>query len=251
MCLFSQAYAAIFLVEPVDTKLQSGQSVALGSIAKGETLRLITRKKSELPAQWDSISVNREMLPEGWGFEEIETDKTMIALLSTPSNALVSTQRIQFTLSSKSQPAFAETFYADLSVRDNLLTVTIENLNQGVVVGETAQFKLIASNDSIAEHNIAIASDLPSYWFEPMSVRAEPHSTLAVDLNVNALVYGERSFRFTVSSLHNDSAFNFPALLSVSPTLRGKYVSALFGFPFFSPGLLPYYLLNGFLSLLS
>ena len=74
---------------------------------------------------------------------------------------------------------------------------------------------------------------------------------LQFDLNVNALAYGKRNFTITVSSLQNSMQQAFPAELGIAPTLRGKYLASLFGFPFFSPSLLPYYLVNGFLSLLS
>ena len=250
-CLFSEAFAAVFLVEPVDKRLENSEAVVLGNIAKGETLRIVARKKSEQSAEWNTIIVDLETLPQGWKFSARETDKTIIAELSLPANAQVSTQRLEFTVSNKSQPSFAETFYANISVRDKLMTATIENLSQRVVVGETANMKLIVSNDSVAEHRLAISSNLPTYWFEPLEVIVTPNGTTETDLNINAVAYGERNFKLEVSSLQNDTVFCFPASLGIAPTLQGKYVSALFGFPFFAPSLLPYYVVNGFLSLLS
>jgi len=251
LLLANSCFAAIFIVEPVDRKVQNGQSVALGKMARGETVRLIVRKKSDSAVEWDSISVEQELLPKGWNFESSETDKTLIALISSPADAEISTQRIGFTVGNKSQPLFSETFYGSISVREKLLTVTVENLNQEALVGQTAQFKLIANNDSIAEHKLLVKSDLPSYWFESRSITIPALSKEEVDLNVGALAYGQRQFRFTVSSLQNDTSFQFPASLSVKPTLRAKFFSGFIGLPFYSPSLFSQYLFLGFLAWLS
>ncbi len=245
----NSVFGTVFLVEPVDAKVQSGEEIALGKAAKGETVRIVLKKKSELSVEWNSIAVGQ--LPQGWKSSSVETDKTLIALISIPANAVVSTQRIQFVLSNKSQPLFAESFFGNLSVRDNLLTVTIDNLNQQTIVGEKVRFRLIANNDSIAEHTVSIASDLPSYWLQPFSVKLNPSAATEIDLNVNAVAYGERRFNLIVSSTHNEKKFVFPASLSVNPTLKGKYTAALYGFPFFSPSLISNYLVNAFLALLS
>ncbi|MBN2067274.1 MAG: hypothetical protein JW744_02300 [Candidatus Diapherotrites archaeon] len=251
LVLAQGSIAAIFLVEPVDQMLESNDTVAFGKVAAGETLRVIVEKKSGLAAEWNEISVNQLLLPAGWSAKSIETDKTLIAEISLPRKAEVSTQRIEFTVSNKASPLFSETFYGGVSVRDGLLTVSIDNLDQGVVVGHTASFRLTASNDSIAPHAISVESSLPRYWFSPISVSVPAGGKSELDLNVDALAYGKRGFIFKVKSELNDESSSFPASLEVSPTLRGKFFSGLVGFPFFSPSLFSQYLLIGFLAVLS
>ncbi len=242
-------HATVYLVEPLDQRLSQNQEVFFGKIAAGETLKVVAKKKSDFGVEWNSLSVNVQLLPNGWDAEMVETDKTIIANVKVPANALISTQRIGFTASNSIEPMFSETFYGMVSVNENLLSASIENLNQGVVLGEKAEFSLVLNNDSIADHSVIVRTDLPDYWFSAQTVGLKPLEAKTVEMPVIPYSYGEKSFSFTVSSMENDSQFRFPAKMNVKPTLVGMFQAPLVGFPFFSPGLLPCYLINGFLSL--
>jgi len=249
LCL--QAYAAVYLVEPLDQKLSPGQELSFGKISRGETLKVVVKKKSDLGQDWSQISVDPEFLPPSWKAESIETDKTLIALVTLSEDAAVSIQRLKFLAVNNLQPELNESFFATVSVHESLLSASIEDLGQDAVLGQPALFNLVLNNDSIAEHSLKAESSLPGYWFESREIKLLPNETRAVALSVQPLTYGEKSFSFNVFSLHNDTSFDFPAKLNTKPTLLGMYQAPITGLPIFSPTMLPYYLINGILSIFS
>ncbi len=252
LLLFSTAYGAVYLVEPVDRKVlpSSSEVFSFGKVAKGETMRLVIKKKSDLSFDWAILSVDSSLLPPGWKVDSIAEDKSLIAEITVPRNAEVSTQQIKFTASNPAEPVLSETFYASVLVQENLLDASVEELSQETVLGEVEKFNLVLNNDSIASHRVKVRSSLPSYWFSSQTVVLEPKQAKNVELSVVPYAYGEKNFQFEVLSLENSKTFSFPARLSVKPTLSGMYLASFGGFPFFSPGMLPFYLLNGFLSIL-
>ena len=251
LLLVFPAYATVYLLEPVDQTLSAGEAVSFGKIARGETLKVVVKKKSDLASEWTSLSVDEQLLPDGWSVESVETDKTLIVHVSVPKNAPISTQRIRFTVSSAAAEMFDGAFYATVSVQENLLSASIENLAKAAVFDTETKFSLVLSNDSVADHSVRIESSLPGYWFSSKTVELKPHETKVVELPVFPKSYGEKNFSFIVSSLKNSKRFSFPAKLNVKPTLAGMYQTSIGGFSFFSPGMLPSYLINGLLSLIS
>lgn len=251
LTLVGMAFADVYLVEPVDKTVKPTDSDALffGKVAGGETMNVVIKKKSGTGPEWDSFSVDLSILPQGWGSKIVETDKTLIAMISIPRNADTSTQRIKLTARNSSEPAFDQSFYATVSVNDSLLDASFENLGLDAVVGEPAKFALVLNNDSIAPHTVSVESTLPSYWFPARAIELAPLETKTVELDVMPYYYGEKNFSFNVHSALNGKSFSFPAKLSVKPTLAGMYRAGMAGFPFFSPGTLPYYIISGFLSL--
>ncbi|MCX6798599.1 MAG: hypothetical protein NTW59_00705 [Candidatus Diapherotrites archaeon] len=195
LALACSVQAEVFLIEPVDTKLSDSGEAFFGQMACGETMRVIVNKKSGMGAPWDEIAVDPSTLPPGWKAVATETDKTLIAEITAPANAIVSTQRLRFVLSNSSQPPFfAESFFGSVSVRENLLAVTIENLQQRTVVGSTVQFRLNLNNDSIASNTVLVRSSLPEYWFKPVEVELQPKESKTLALDVFVFSYGERQF---------------------------------------------------------
>jgi len=241
--------AAIYLVEPLDQKVSANDELFFGKVARGETVQVVIKKKSDMANEWLSLKVEKQLLPPGWKVESVQSDKTLIARVTIPKDAQISTQRIGFAAGNPDAQMFNETFYATVSVNENLLNASIESLNQDAILGETGAFSLLLNNGSIAEHSVSLKSSLPSYWFSSLEIKLKPHETKTVELPVTPQSYGEKNFSFTVSSKLNSKQFVFPAKMKVKPTIVGMYQSPLAGFPFFSPGLLPYYLINGFLSI--
>lgn len=244
------AYSAIYLVEPIDRELSHNEEISFGKIASGETLKIVVKKKTGMPFEWNTLNVDSQLLPREWKFESVETDKTLIGLLSIPKNAPMSAQRIKVVAGNSAEQVVSESFFANLSVNENLLDVSIENPVQETVLGDSAIFKIVVSNDSIADHLISVESSLPNYWFAKHIQTIAPNSTVVIELPVRPYSYGEKGFQFTLSSAHNQKQFLFPAKLNTSPTLSGMFRASIAGFPFFSPGELPFYLINGFISLL-
>ena len=63
-------------------------------------------------------------------------------------------------------------------------------------------------------------------------------------------VYGYRNYSFYVNSQLNGNLVNLiPARIEALPVLKEKYATGLYGFPFFTVSLLPYYLLEGLVAL--
>lgn len=245
------SYAAIYLVEPLDQRISGNEEVFLGKAAVGETVKIVIKKKSDLELEWNQLLVDAQLLPSGWKAEIKETDKTIIALVKIPGNAPVSTQRLKLTAGNSSFQSAGESFFATIAINENLLDASIERLGQETVLGEPAVFDLILNNDSIAEHSLLVESSLPGYWFKPEMITLKPLEKKTVELSVMPHTYGQKNFSFSVSSMHNSKQFAFPAKIEVTPTLLGVYSAPSAGFAFFSPALIPYYLINALLSLIA
>ena len=249
--LCSMGSAAIFLIEPAEMQLNHNDSVEFGEIGVGETVQIIVQRKTDLEFQWDEIAVGQSSLPQNWKAITSTTDKTVVASLTVPQNASESVQRIEFSLKTNSHPFSNQSFIGFLNVKKNLLSVSIDDLKQSAFVGEPASFKLLLNNQSIAKQSIVVKSSLPSYWFEPVEIELEPLQTTDVNLLIFPASYGKKNFSFTVSSELNDFEKSFPADITVFSTLKGKFASAIFGFPFFTVSLLPQLIINAFLALVS
>ncbi len=244
--LASQAFAIISIVEPVDTRLSDDGEISFGKIARGEILKVVVKKKSDLGSDW--VTVELEGLPVGWDSEIVETDKTLIALISVAPDAEISTQRITFTLANDSVPSLNESFYGSVSVNESLLDVSFESLALDAILGQQSEFILTINNDSIAPHLIMVESTLPYYWFSGKAIEIGPLETEQISIEALPYSYGEKNFSFTVYSTLNEQSFSFPAKLDVKPNLVGMFRAPSAGFSFFSPGMLPYYLISSLLS---
>ena len=246
LMLVSQAFAVISIVEPVDTKLSDGGEISFGKIAMGEILKVVVKKKSDLGSDWATIAIDG--LPSGWSSETVETDKTLIAMVSVAPNAEISTQRIMFTIANDLIPSLNESFYGSVSVNESLLDISFESLAIDATLGQPVEFLLTINNDSIAPHLIMVESNLPYYWFSGKTIEIGPLETEQVSIEVLPYSYGEKNFFFEVYSVLNGQSIIFPAKLNVKPDLVGMFRAPAAGFPFFSPGMLPYYLISSLLS---
>ena len=244
-------HASIFLLEPVEWQLENNESIELGAIAEGETLELVLQRKSGFDFEWDRALVDDSSLSEGWLSKSRATDKTLVVEVSLPRAAEESVQRIPVSLESDASPFSSESFSVSVTVKENLLNASMENLKQRAMVGEETKFKILLNNESIAKQSVLVSSSLPDYWFEPVVLELEPKQTLETELSLVPQSYGLRQFSFKVSSQLNGFQQDFAAELNVLSTLKGKFSSAIFGFPFFTPSLLPNFLINAFLALIS
>jgi len=242
---FGFASAAIKVVLPVEAQVSSGEEIDFGNVAVGETFSVVLQKNSGEGFSWDNVSVN---VPNGWQANYSLGDKTMIAEISVPRNALESVQVLYFSLSSSEKSA-EENFKGVLTVKKNLLTVSIDNLKQDAVVGKPITYTLIASNDSIAKHSVLVASSLPNYWFEPFTIALEPKQKKELVLSLTPQAYGLRNFSFFTRSAQNDFSREFVSELRVAPTLQGKFLAPAYAFPLFSLSNFAFYLLNSLLSM--
>ena len=245
LSLISSIAASIDLVEPKATTVLANTTVTLGSAQPGETVRLVIAKGLGRN-KWQDLRIDSDSLPSGWTYEKQVQDQSFIVLVKIPSTAGSDSYNLHFTVSSES---LSESFNALVLVKTDLLTVSMTDLLQSTQVGEAGVFKISFQNTSIAQHTVMIFSDLPSPWFAVQTIEILPGEFKQLNLPVTTRVYGIRDFSFTVESKLNSMKKQFPATLTIHPTLKGKFAATFYGFPFLSISLLPYYLIDGFLSL--
>jgi hypothetical protein len=249
----SFVFADIQLIKPVQATLSHGDSLDLGEISRGETLELLISTESGKPGiEWDSVHAVRDLLPTEWKQEKAEVfGQTILLKVLVPKKAPIGMQRIKVRAYDSSFPEGGEDFYVNVFVKPNLVTVNFDSLKKESIVNQEVVFNVTLFNESIADHSVMISSSLPFYWFKPLTVKIPAKEIKNVELKVNPLVYGLKEFQFVFTSKENGSEIGrFNAELNVSPTLESKYSGSLYGFPFYSISLLPYYLVNSFLSLL-
>ncbi|MBU1120938.1 hypothetical protein KJ660_03615, partial [Candidatus Micrarchaeota archaeon] len=165
------------------------------------------------------------------------------------------TKNIRIKLFNEEVPSSNEYFDAVFNVKNNLLFANIQNLKQSTVVGEPVSYTVTLFNQSIADHYVGISSTLPTYWMEKKEVLVEAGKMNSFEVKVSPRTVGGagniKEFKFILTSKLNDSELEyFDSELTIQPTIKNKFSSTLYGFPFFSLTLLPYYLINSFISLL-
>ncbi|MEW6294744.1 MAG: hypothetical protein AB1467_00415 [Candidatus Diapherotrites archaeon] len=249
----SGAFATISMLKPYDKALEDGSTLNLGETAKlsqGETLELIFSVDSKEGFNWNQAYVEESTLPANWSQEKSIIYGEQIGLkMKIAGDALDGTQRLKIILASDSK---TESFDLILFIKKGLLSANIQGLDRAVKVGDTVAYNVTIGNDSIADHTVIISSDLPSYWMKEKEVTVKGKEFVKTTFTVVPKTYGERKFNFILKSKLNDSSINsFEAILRVQPTIESKFFNALYGFPFFSPTLTPYYLINSFLALIT
>lgn len=252
---FSFAHADIFLVSPFEKQIHSRDTVELGSASPGETIELIFSNKSGKDFAWSKAELANQ-LPAGWQVSDSEVySETLIIKITIPPFEQETAQNLKINMSNFQDEKKNESFNATLFVRKNLISAAITGLQKETSVSEPVDYALRLSNDSIADHSITVSSTLPKYWFDDKIIllknKNSTGSVQEIKLSVMPRAYGYKDFSFKVISNQNGREIeSFNARLKINPTLKGKYSAGIFGFPVFTPTLLPYYLVNSFLSFL-
>lgn len=254
--LFSLVNGEIQLYEPVEERALNGSLIEVGKISPGETIEFIFSVESVGELNWGKAEVEKGFLPSGWQeFPSTLYGKTIGLKLMVSPEETEGTKNIRIKLLNEEIPSSAEYFDAVFNVRKNLLFANIQNLKQSTVVGEPVSYTVTIFNQSIADHYVEIGSTLPTYWMEKKDVLVEAGKTNSFELTVLPQTVGgagnTKEFRFIITSKLNDSELeSFDSALTIQPTIKNKFSSTHYGFPFFSLTLLPYYLINSFIALL-
>ncbi|MFH0714749.1 MAG: hypothetical protein V1847_03280 [Candidatus Diapherotrites archaeon] len=244
----ASALAEIQLIYPVEQTVESGQVIDLNVMQPGETLKLIFNANivTQKADRWSSIEISN--LPEQWRGEIVsqQNPNTLVVDIFVPSNAQPSTYSFNVILKDEAQNV-SETVEVIVGIRSNLLSFSIDNAQPKTIAGETVIVKLTANNDSVAAHPIRIDSTLPAPWMRGMEISLEPKSFQTIELNIVPQASGKKNFQISILDGNSRQILkSFDMQLEATPTLKSKYEASLYGFPFFSPGLLPYYLINAF-----
>jgi len=252
--LFALAFAGAEakLVSPVEKYVGAEDLTELGKAMAGETIELIFSTGSGNPeSPW--IAVSAEGLPNGWGAAEIMQQRnksTLILHVSVPKEAKNSTY--QFSAVLEDAKGGKETAEFLVFIQEGLLKTSVDSVMRKTTVGEPVVFTFSIDNDSIAMHRASIESSLPPTWCSPASFEIGAKSSKKISITVSPKNYGEKKFAFfIVSGLSSRTLNEIGAKIEVQPTVKSKYEAALYGFPFFTPSLLPYYLFNSLISQLA
>jgi len=242
------AFGSITMLSPSERILEPGALVELGSIAPGETLQLVFATKS-LHSTWEVASISPGLLPEAWGTEFVKENRTLTLKIFVPKDAEIQSRNLRVVLSSGD---LSETIDIVINVRNGLVKSSLLEKNLRAGEYDSVKYSLRIVNESLGRHLVKVKSSLPVYWFSPFSLALEPGQVLDSELEVFPVVHGERDFSFFIDSeLNSERLAVLPAAIEVPPTLQGKFISAFNGYPFFTHSLLPSYLLNALLSLIS
>src|SRR3989344_3392827 len=246
----SAAFAEMsFVTETEKTTLLDNQTLEFGDIQRGETLELRLSSDAGNENEWTQLIVLTETLPLGWKAVNSEKEKkVLIAAVTVPLQA--SLDAYQFKVKAVS-PLKSETVNARVILKEGLVSADISATVMQVTVNKETEFELTIFNKSNASHKVIVSSNLPVLWFKPVELTLKPKEIRKVSLKVTPRVYGFKSFQFQVKSAMNNELFALiPSQLVVEPTIKDKYSAGLYGFPFFTMSLFPFYLINSFLSLL-
>jgi hypothetical protein len=247
----SIAVAEVQLVSPFEKFINETQVVEVGSAQAGETFELIFSNNSGSLKNWETVSA--ENLPEAWKAVQLEQPRnknTLILRVSIPANSETGAFMLKTALKDSSGNSREASFL--VFVQEGLLNSNVDSLKKTANSGEEITFLLSLNNDSIAEHTVSINSSLPLTWFKPETASVKQKSSKTIILKVNPKSYGEKKFTiFAKSALNGKTINEIKPTIEVKPTLKSKYEAAQYGFPFFTPSLIPYYIFNSFISQLS
>ncbi|MBS3057165.1 MAG: hypothetical protein J4415_00895 [Candidatus Diapherotrites archaeon] len=248
------ASADILVTSPTENRLLPNERLELGSISPGETLIIGINSDTGYTTQqkWSRAEFISETLPENWEYTNSKYLADVFTLqLKVPEDAEKGAYNAKIKLTDVKHNIPDEFVQLLFYVEDNLITADISDLRQDVIVGEQASFKLTIINDSIAEHEISVASTLPSYWFSGQKITARPKSVITKTLKADPKVYGTKQFDFYITSEQTGKKIaTFNAQLNVFPTPSSKFASGFNGLAFFTPNMLVSYFINSFISLL-
>lgn len=248
LCI-NTASASVHILTPVDVVVPDKGEVSLGSVARGETAELIIDRKLNNTLYFDRAEIT-QALPKNWAYIPKLEDRTIILKLIIPQTASENTYSIPLKVWNSQEPENAETINLILYVKKNLLTADIAELIKETDVESSVNYDFILINDSVAEHKVRISTTLPSYWFPSQELTLKPKQTTEISLPLNPKTYGVRDFKITVESLQNDTEYEFDARIIAKSTISSKLKTPLYGLAFFTPSLIPQFLLNAFITLI-
>ncbi|PIN99047.1 MAG: hypothetical protein COT90_01385 [Candidatus Diapherotrites archaeon CG10_big_fil_rev_8_21_14_0_10_31_34] len=231
--------SAIKVVSPVEAEF-TGNTIELGKISPGQSFELII-----FDERFTDLEVKGQF--SEWSEESVFEGKNISIKLNVPLDASLGTKKISFN-AFNSVSGLTESFDVLIKVEKDLWSVNISDLDKEAKVNSQAEYFLTFSNESIGEQKISLSSDLPSFWFKEQSFTVKPKSILKESVFVNPKYYGRREFNFLFKSSFSGEEKKFNSKLSVESSLLSKYSAPLYGFPFFTLNLFPYFLVESFVG---
>ncbi len=252
LLLSASALADVTMVYPAKETVKVGSSVQMGDVSRGETFDLAFSDNSGHGFPWAALSIGKPSLPPGWELVSVAVnDTSLVAKIRVPQSARPGSYVLSATLSNP-EAGSSESVGALVTVKEGTLDVSFVRATSNIAsVGDKVEYKAVVSNNSIAPETVRLSSNLPSNWFKEKTVELKPNTSQEVNLVVSPLASGNHNFSFSAYSVQKGTVVkSFSSELKVRPTLKGKLASMFSGFPFFTFTLLPFQLLDSYLSLL-
>jgi hypothetical protein len=253
MLLSASVLADVSLVNPFEETFSDQEVFKLGSVAQGESFEIIASNETGLgdSIRWDELSVNPGTLPKDWvAFSTNKGERRIGVTVAVPKDSEPNIYQLTLTATNK-RLGVSDTIYARVEVKENLLNAAISNtgLNESPLVNQMVTYEISITNNSIAPHRVMINSDLPESWYVPKELTIPSKKTVTEKLDVTPRNFGRKNFSFNVeSSLTGKEVVSFNSVLLVKPTFEGKLTPTLYGLPFFSMSMLPFYYFNTIIS---
>ena len=243
---------AVRLVEPVSKDLVGNDFV--GSIAPGSTLELIFSKEL---GKYDSLKL-ASVLPDGFTAKVVPELESIRLLVTSPQKAVAGSYSLAVNLIGSYADDTADLYF---NIENNLLDASLNNYASEVFVDDPAQFEFFLVNNSAADVTFTIVPEqgVSSYSFSSEMMYDTAYSkTVTVPKGKRAsellIVYprtqGEKQIKVSVFMDNTGKSKDFSVRLTAKPTLKSKFSSVAYGFPFYSFSLLPAYFLDGFFGLM-
>jgi len=227
------------VVSPVSAEVFDNASVELGKISPGQNFELIV-----FDEKFNSIEVSGPF--SEWSEEPNFYEKNIGIKFNVPFDASLGTKNISLKVFNSANPEIFDSFSVLINVQNDLWSVNISDLIQETKTNSETNYSLVFSNESIGEQKIIVSSFLPVSWMKEKSFVVKPKSTLKKVISVYPKHYGQREFDFIFRSEYSEEIKKFHSRLLVESSLPAKFSSVLDGFPFFTPTLFPYYLIESF-----
>jgi hypothetical protein len=248
-----KADVSVIVSESSKLVLQDGDVRSLGNAQPGETLHLTIASATGYEGmEWEKLVIPQNELPPG--FEAVDSPKggkTLTARIKVPVDAPKDVFQFRATALARDNAVSPETVTLRLAVKEGLLLASLAQPVKETFINEPVEFELTLINSSIADHKVSIGSNLPALWLKGQEVTVKAGEEKKVKLEIIPRIDGPKDVYFRIDSLENGEALDLiKANLKVKPELKEKYGTGFYGFPFFTLSLLPYYLINSFISLL-
>ena len=253
LVLSASVAADVSLVNPFEETFSDQEVFSLGLVAQGENFEVIASNETGLgdSIRWDELGIKPDTLPTGWiAFSTNKGERRVGVTVAVPKDAESNIYQLTLVATNK-RLGISDTIYARVEVKENLLNAAISNtgLNESPLVNEKVTYEISITNNSIAPHKVLVSSDLPESWFVPKEITIPPKKTATETLEITPRNFGRENFTIKVASqLTGKDVVAFNTMLLVRPTLEGKLTPTLYGIPFFSMSMLPFYYFNTILG---
>ncbi len=232
---------ALKIVSPIEAEVSLDSTVELGSISPGQSFELIL-----FDERFNAIAVEGQF--SEWSGKSTFYEKNTGIKINIPKDVSFGTKNLSFKAFDSTNKNEFQSFNVLIKVEEDLWSVAVPDLKNKTKVNFPAEYNLIFSNESIGEQKITLNSNLPVYWIKEQTFLVEPKSVLKDVINVVPKHYGNREFDFTFNSVYSNETKKLHSELSIESSIESKYSSPLYGFPFFTPTLFPYFLIESFLG---